>query len=199
MATVDFAQYVMPRPTDIVRWQHAPGAEFHPAIVTQRGRSGISVMVFAPGTRVATPKDGVLHVSDPRVKQLITVVDGLWDFTQEYLDLAALKEAVSELFVQGGKLNDRVYWWESKGAKALEVEARLSEFEKKINEGLKAIDKGSKVAEFTSLVIKILDERLQGFYEVQGRDLHKILDDRFKPFQQIEERLKRLEEAFLAR
>lgn len=199
MATVDFAQYVMPRPTDIVRWQHAPGAEFHPAIVTQRGRSGISVMVFAPGTRVATPKDGVLHVSDPRVKQLITVVDGLWDFTQEHLDLAALKEAVSELFVQGGKLNDRVYWWESKGAKSLEVEARLSGFEKKIDEGLKAIDKGSRIAEITGMISRLLDEKLQGFYEVKEREFHKSIDERFKSFQQIEERLKRLEEAFLAR
>lgn len=186
MATVDFAHYVMPRPTDIVRWQHAPGAEFHPAIVTQKGRSGISVMVFASGTRVATPKDGVLHVSDPRVKQLITVVDGLWDFTPEHLELTALKEAVSELFIQGGKLNDRVYWWESKGAKALEVEARLSEFEKRIS------DKSARIAD-------IVDERLRGFYEVKDREFKKIIDERFKELNQIEDRLKRLEEAFLAR
>lgn len=132
--------YVMPRPTDIVRWQHAPGAEFHPAIVTQHGRSGISVMVFASDTRVATPKSGVLHVSDPRVKQLITVIDGLWDFTPEHLEFATLKETVSELISQMSKLNDRIYWWESKGARSLEVEAKLTELGKLVEDRLKKLE-----------------------------------------------------------
>lgn len=91
------AAYKMPRPTTIVQWQHAPGGEFSPAIVTRVGRTAISVMVFPTESRVGVPKDGVSHVSDPRAKTMVAPESGLWDFTEEYRVVQKLVEAVEKM------------------------------------------------------------------------------------------------------
>lgn len=89
--------YKMPCPTTIVQWQHAPGGEFSPAIVTRVGRTAISVMVFPTESRVGVPKDGVSHVSDPRAKTMVAPESGLWDFTEEYRVVQKLVEAVERM------------------------------------------------------------------------------------------------------
>lgn len=71
---------------DVVLWKHNHGsAEQAPAIVTDVGQSGISVLMFAPGQRQGTVRDGVRHSTDPANKTVISSDVGVWDYTETHL------------------------------------------------------------------------------------------------------------------
>jgi hypothetical protein len=83
--------YEMPRPPmGLVHWFNAPGVEPTPAIVTGIGRSAIAVALVPTDSRVVLPKDGVMHVSDPRAKTAANPESGFWDFTPEHKALMKL-------------------------------------------------------------------------------------------------------------
>jgi hypothetical protein len=76
---------------DIVLWKHNPASqETAPALVTEVGQFGIAVVMFAPGQRQGTTRDGVRHVSDPALKTVITSDTGVWDYTETHKRLLAL-------------------------------------------------------------------------------------------------------------
>jgi len=84
--------YVMPVPPAMVVWRNAPGGEPNYAAVTRLGKSAISVMIFAPESRVGTPKDGVRHISDPLNANQGLSDSGVWEFTEESKQLRILQD-----------------------------------------------------------------------------------------------------------
>jgi hypothetical protein len=92
--------FQMPIPTiGLVVWRHTPDSEPYAAVVTKRGKTAISVMVFPPDSRGGLPKDGVLHINDPRLKGTQASPDsGCWDFTDATKELKALVDSLG-----GGK------------------------------------------------------------------------------------------------
>lgn len=188
----DVERYVMPRPTDIVRWQHAAGSEFNPAIVTQKGRSAISVMVFPSESRFPIPKGGVLHVTDPRAKTLVAVGDGLWDYTEEHLAFLGVMDRVSGMLVKMQEMSDQSQWLSANSVKALSLEARLSELQTHLE---------SAIASQSESLDAYLNQVLNGFKDgIKSRLLE--LEARIAALAEstaLEERIKQLEEAFLNR
>jgi hypothetical protein len=86
--------YRMPKPPAVVVWRHVPGGEPVNAVVTKVGRTAISVMLFPPDSRVGVPKEAVMHVSDPRVKTLVSPESGVWDYEESHKLLLAVARAV---------------------------------------------------------------------------------------------------------
>jgi hypothetical protein len=87
------SSFVMPpiAQGDIVLWKHnTTSQETAPAIVTEVGQFGIAVVMFAPGQRQGTTRDGVRHASDPALKTVITSDTGVWDYTETHKRLLAL-------------------------------------------------------------------------------------------------------------
>lgn len=172
-------EYVMPRPTDIVRWQHVPGSEFNPAVVTQRGRSAISIMVFPPESRFGTPKSGVLHVSDPRAKTLVSVGDGLWDYTEEHLNFLGVMDRVSAMLGKMEAMKDRSQWMEAHVVQTTVMDARLADLRTDLETMI-----STQSESFDAYINQVLNG----------------LKDGFKTrFSDIEGRIKQLEDAFLNR
>ena len=79
----------------LVLWRHTPDGEASPAAVTRVGQNAIAVMIFPPDSRAGIPKDGVMHVSDPRAKTLAQPDAGLWDYTDETKLLMRLADALA--------------------------------------------------------------------------------------------------------
>lgn len=87
------APYTMPpiAQGDVVLWRHNVGSiETAPALVTDVGQSGISCLMFSPGQRQGTARDGVRHASDPALRTVITSDTGVWDYTETHKRLLAL-------------------------------------------------------------------------------------------------------------
>lgn len=96
--SVNPSEWKMPHPPAIVLWRNAPGGEVSYAIVTKYNKQSISVMIFPPESRVGVPKDGVRHFDDPWNKiQGLNSDSGVWEYTYEDRELAALKRTVAEL------------------------------------------------------------------------------------------------------
>jgi hypothetical protein len=79
---------------DIVLWRHNVGSlDSAPAIVVEVGQFGIAVVMFSPGSRQGTIRDGVRHCSDPALKTVISSDTGVWDYTDTHKRLLALFNA----------------------------------------------------------------------------------------------------------
>ncbi len=69
----------------------------HAAFVTKRGHDSVCLAILHPNSHNFTIRDGVRHVSDPRVKQVEFLESGGWDHTPATLRLQKLEEIVARL------------------------------------------------------------------------------------------------------
>jgi hypothetical protein len=87
------APYTMPpiAQGDVVLWRHTRDShETAPALVVEVGQLGISVLLFSPGSRQGTIRDGVRHASDPALKTVIQSDTGVWDYSETHKRILAL-------------------------------------------------------------------------------------------------------------